>query len=192
MKINASSRFSSIGRMTTRIACGPLILDCSRFSAAATRLRVQMLGSDQSSVSSVEVIQLALTPIFLLTAVAALLNVFSTRLGRVADRVDLLSADLQRGAADTVFLSAQLDFCGGDRSSWTRPSCWQHSAGQQKQVRSENLLNRIDERGHRGRGGDGLVQQLQQLWTIPREPLINLRIMAHCGFDSRATVWTGS
>ena len=26
----------------------------------------------------------------------------------------------------------------------------------------------------------------------PREPLINLRIMAHCAFDSRATVWTGS
>jgi putative ABC transport system substrate-binding protein len=25
-----------------------------------------------------------------------------------------------------------------------------------------------------------------------RERLINLRIMAHCGFDSRATVWTGS
>ena len=25
-----------------------------------------------------------------------------------------------------------------------------------------------------------------------REPLINLRIMAHCAFDSRATVWTGS
>src|SRR5262245_25794403 len=56
------------------------------------------------------VIQLALTPVFLLTAVAALLNVFSTRLGRVADRVDLLSADLQRGAADTEFLSRQLDF----------------------------------------------------------------------------------
>ena len=66
------------------------------------------LGSDQSSVT--RVIQLALTPAFLLTAVAALLNVFSTRLGRVADRVDLLSADLQRGAADTEFLSAQLDF----------------------------------------------------------------------------------
>ena len=61
------------------------------------------LGSDQSSVT--DVIQLALTPAFLLTAVAALLNVFSTRLGRVADRVDLLSADLQRGAADTEFLS---------------------------------------------------------------------------------------
>jgi Protein of unknown function (DUF2721) len=70
-----------------------------------------MLGSDQSSVENVtRVIQLALTPVFLLTAVAALLNVFSTRLGRVADRVDLLSADLQRGAADTEFLSAQLDF----------------------------------------------------------------------------------
>src|SRR5215813_10336406 len=66
------------------------------------------LGSDQSSVT--DVIQLALTPAFLLTAVAALLNVFSTRLGRVADRVDLLSAELQRGAADTEFLSAQLDF----------------------------------------------------------------------------------
>src|SRR5215468_7545049 len=66
------------------------------------------LGSDQSSVT--DVIQLALTPVFLLTAVAALLNVFSTRLGRVADRVDLLSADLKHGAADTEFLSAQLDF----------------------------------------------------------------------------------
>ncbi len=66
--------------------------------------RVQMLQSPAG------VIQLALTPVFLLTAVAALLNVFSTRLGRVADRVDLLSADLQRGAADTEFLSAQLDF----------------------------------------------------------------------------------
>jgi hypothetical protein len=27
---------------------------------------------------------------------------------------------------------------------------------------------------------------------LAKEPLINLRIMAHCGFDSRATVWTGS
>ena len=25
-----------------------------------------------------------------------------------------------------------------------------------------------------------------------REPLINLRIVAHCAFDSRATVWTGN
>ena len=34
------------------------------------------------------VIQLALTPIFRLSGIAALLNVFATRLGRVADRVD--------------------------------------------------------------------------------------------------------
>ena len=37
------------------------------------------------------VVQLALTPIFLLTGLASLLNVFTTRLGRVADRVDKLS-----------------------------------------------------------------------------------------------------
>ena len=73
--------------------------------------RVQMLGPDPSSVEYItDVIRLALAPVFLLAAVAALLNVFSTRLGRVADRVDLLSADLQRGAADTEFLSAQLGF----------------------------------------------------------------------------------
>ena len=54
---------------------------------------------DQSSVESVtHVIQVALTPVFLLTAVAALLNVFSKRLGRVADRVDQLGANLQRQA----------------------------------------------------------------------------------------------
>ena len=28
--------------------------------------------------------------------------------------------------------------------------------------------------------------------AVAKEPLINLRIMAHCAFDSRATVWTGS
>jgi len=28
--------------------------------------------------------------------------------------------------------------------------------------------------------------------AIPKEPLINLRIMAHCAFDSRGTGWTGS
>ena len=38
------------------------------------------------------IIQVALTPVFLLSGIAALLNVFSTRLGRVADRVDQLSS----------------------------------------------------------------------------------------------------
>jgi hypothetical protein len=40
-----------------------------------------------------DVVQLALTPIFLLTGLASLLNVFTTRLGRIADRVDRLAAD---------------------------------------------------------------------------------------------------
>src|ERR1700753_1853299 len=43
--------------------------------------------------SATHLVQLALTPIFLLTGLASLLNVFSTRLGRVADRVDKLTAD---------------------------------------------------------------------------------------------------
>ncbi len=44
--------------------------------------------------SVAHVIQLALTPVFLLSGIAALLNVFSNRLGRVADQVDALSARL--------------------------------------------------------------------------------------------------
>ncbi len=45
------------------------------------------------------VIQLALTPVFLLSGIASLLGVFSTRLGRVADQVDSVSAkiDTERG-----------------------------------------------------------------------------------------------
>jgi hypothetical protein len=45
------------------------------------------------------IIQLALTPVFLLSGIAALLNVFSTRLGRVADQVDAVSSRLD-GASD--------------------------------------------------------------------------------------------
>jgi hypothetical protein len=41
----------------------------------------------------VHIIQTALTPVFLLSGVAALLNVFATRLGRVADRIDQLTAE---------------------------------------------------------------------------------------------------
>jgi hypothetical protein len=57
------------------------------------------------------VIQIALAPAFLLTALATLLNVFSTRLGRVADKVDaaatgLRSADPQEAGR----LSRQLSF----------------------------------------------------------------------------------
>ena len=60
---------------------------------------------DQSSVERVtHVIQVALTPVFLLTAVAALLNVFSTRLGRVADRIDQLSANQRAPEVSSVQL----------------------------------------------------------------------------------------
>jgi putative tryptophan/tyrosine transport system substrate-binding protein len=31
-----------------------------------------------------------------------------------------------------------------------------------------------------------------QVQVLAKEPLINLRIVAHCAFDSRATVWTGN
>ena len=53
-----------------------------------------MFGLD--SVDSVaHVIQVALTPIFLLSGIASLLGVLSTRLGRVADRVDSLAERLE-------------------------------------------------------------------------------------------------
>ena len=41
--------------------------------------------------SAAHVVQLALTPVFLLSGVAALVNVFSTRLGRVSDQADKLA-----------------------------------------------------------------------------------------------------
>ena len=41
------------------------------------------------------VVQLALTPVFLLSAIAALLNVFSARLARVADQVDKVTRELE-------------------------------------------------------------------------------------------------
>jgi hypothetical protein len=43
--------------------------------------------------AAAHIVQLALTPVFLLSAIAALLNVFATRLGRVADQADALAAD---------------------------------------------------------------------------------------------------
>jgi Protein of unknown function (DUF2721) len=52
-----------------------------------------------SSVSSLDlvahIIQVALTPIFLLSGIATLLNVFSTRLARVADRSDQVSRAIE-------------------------------------------------------------------------------------------------
>jgi hypothetical protein len=43
--------------------------------------------------AAVHLIQVALTPVFLLSGIAALLNVFAGRLARVADRLDALRGD---------------------------------------------------------------------------------------------------
>jgi uncharacterized membrane protein len=52
-----------------------------------------MLDLTPSSIeATVHLIQVALTPVFLLSGIAALLNVFAGRLARVADRLDALAA----------------------------------------------------------------------------------------------------
>jgi hypothetical protein len=47
-----------------------------------------MFGMTDSADNVAHIIQIALTPVFLLSGIASLLGVFSTRLARVADRVD--------------------------------------------------------------------------------------------------------
>lgn len=55
------------------------------------------------------IIQVALTPIFLLSGIATLLNVFSTRLARVADRADQINKAIEEAAADeTADLAKEL------------------------------------------------------------------------------------
>ncbi len=46
------------------------------------------------------IIQVSLSPIFLLTALGTLLSVFSLRLARVADKVDAISQATKAAAAD--------------------------------------------------------------------------------------------
>ncbi|HWD60787.1 MAG TPA: DUF2721 domain-containing protein [Stellaceae bacterium] len=67
------------------------------------------IGPDAVAValgSVVHIIQIALTPVFLLSGVATLLNVFSTRLGRVADQVDATSKLLENADATTAAVLA--------------------------------------------------------------------------------------
>jgi hypothetical protein len=55
------------------------------------------------------IIQVALTPVFLLSGIATLLNVFSTRLARVADRVDQITTAMEDADPDeSVALGRQL------------------------------------------------------------------------------------
>jgi hypothetical protein len=67
-----------------------------------------MFDSDAALDSIAHVIQVALTPIFLLSGVATLLNVFSVRLGRVSDHVDELVSESTRAGATSPAIAAQL------------------------------------------------------------------------------------
>ena len=52
--------------------------------------------------AAARVVQLALTPVFLLSATAPLLGVFAARLARVADRVDALSKEVKEPIRDEL------------------------------------------------------------------------------------------
>jgi hypothetical protein len=68
---------------------------------------IESSGSTLDTIA--HVIQTALTPVFLLSGIATLLNVFSTRLGRVADRVEVVGRALEDAdRAERRALSAQL------------------------------------------------------------------------------------
>jgi hypothetical protein len=59
--------------------------------------------------SVVHIIQVALTPVFLLSGIATLLNVFSTRFARVADQVDTANEAMKDAdAAKIAMLSSRL------------------------------------------------------------------------------------
>ena len=73
---------------------GSGVSSCSAPGVGETTGYSLMLGLD--TVESVaHVIQVALTPVFLLSGIASLLGVLSTRLARVADRVDALAEQLE-------------------------------------------------------------------------------------------------
>ena len=64
-----------------------------------------MLETGSSNLDNVvHVIQLSLTPIFLLTAMASLLSVFTTRLARVSDQVKALADTCGGGTPDASVL----------------------------------------------------------------------------------------
>ena len=52
--------------------------------------------------AAAHVVQLALTPVFLLSGTATLLGVFAARLARVADRVDTLSKEVREPIRDEL------------------------------------------------------------------------------------------
>ena len=58
--------------------------------------------TDHNLEAAAHVVQLALTPVFLLSATATLLNVFATRLARVADRVNILAQEVKDPIRDEL------------------------------------------------------------------------------------------
>jgi hypothetical protein len=61
--------------------------------------------------SVVHIIQVSLSPVFLLSGIATLLNVFSTRLARVADQVDALAKQAEGADAEmAATLARRLDY----------------------------------------------------------------------------------
>jgi hypothetical protein len=58
--------------------------------------------------AAAHVVQLALTPVFLLSGIATLLGAFSARLARVADRVHALSKEAQESGTDELLAMLRL------------------------------------------------------------------------------------
>jgi hypothetical protein len=58
--------------------------------------------------TAAHIVQLALTPVFLLSGVATLLGVFAARLARVADKVDMLSLQAKSETRDRALNALKL------------------------------------------------------------------------------------
>lgn len=92
------------------------VSDKSSFAfAMAGRLDASRGAKDLDLADSVDnvahIIQVALTPVFLLSGVASLLGVLSTRLARVADRVDALAEKIElAGVEERLRLTRRLSF----------------------------------------------------------------------------------
>jgi Protein of unknown function (DUF2721) len=56
------------------------------------------------------IVEAAIAPVVFLTALAGLMNVFSARLGRVADHIDRITEELERGTVRSDFLTAELAY----------------------------------------------------------------------------------
>ena len=76
---------------------------------AATKPEVPVMETFLS-LNFPRIVQDAIAPVVFLTALAGLMNVFSTRLGRVADHVDRITEELERGTERSDFLSAELAY----------------------------------------------------------------------------------